>query len=116
MKKILIIDDDENLSKVLEFYLVRQGYLVVKSSSGSQALECLRTGRVTDLVILDLRLPDIEGLELMELIKEHADIPIIINSGYPQYKNDFGSWLADAYLVKNQDLSVLRDQIRAVPE
>lgn len=114
MKRILIIEDDESFSRILEFYLLKQGYSVFRSSSGLEALACLRGGELADLIILDLQLPDIEGLRLMELIKENCDVPIVINSGYSQYKSDFGSWLADAYLVKNSDLNELGETIRTV--
>ena len=113
MKKIMIIDDDESLARVLEFNLLREGYLVLKNFTGSQAMESIEKGEIADLIILDLKLPDIDGLELMKKIKDHSDVPIIINSGYANYKSDFNSWLADDYLIKSADLGELHDRIRA---
>ena len=114
MKRILIIEDDRSLARIMEYYLIREGFLILKNFSGSEALESIKEGESADLIILDLKLPDINGLELMEMLKEYTDVPIIINSGYSQYKSDFNSWLADDYLIKKADLSELRDRIQAI--
>lgn len=114
MKRIMIIEDDKSFARVMEFNLIREGYLILKNFTGSDALESVKGGESADLIILDLNLPDINGLELMEMIREYTDVPIIINSGYSQYKSDFSSWLADDYLIKNTDLSELRDRIRSL--
>jgi two-component SAPR family response regulator len=70
-----------------------------------------------DLIILDIRMPRMDGLEAIgKIIEINKDIPIIINSAYPTYKDDFMSWAADAYVVKSYDLDSLKITIRDVLE
>jgi len=107
MKTLLIIEDDQSYSKVLATSLARKGFRIIVHNSGSQALDFIEQGNPTDLVILDLKLPDMDGLSLMEQIKKRLDVPVVINSGYSQYKSDFISWLADAYIDKSADLEEL---------
>jgi DNA-binding NtrC family response regulator len=113
-KKILFIEDDANLSKVLTHIFSSDGYEVIPCLTGQTALEQIEDGFVADVVILDMELPDIAGLELLEKIKSqkaYAAIPIIINSGHSEFKSDFHSWLADAYIVKQPDPKSLKDVV-----
>ncbi len=116
-QRILLIEDDINLSKVLTHILSKEGYEVRPCLTGKAALELIQHGFVADLVILDLELPDIQGLTLLEeikLYKPYEDIPVIINSGHPQLKSDFHSWLADAYVVKQSNPSGLTEVVRRI--
>lgn len=117
MKRILLVDDDQNLSKVYTFFLTKQGYDVVTCKDAQEAMQFIVNGRPVDLFILDVELPDMSGLELMEQIKsngQYAQIPIIINSGYEHYKGNFISWLANDYFVKQSDLSGLENKVRSL--
>ena len=81
-KKILVVDDDQDGLQLLDFALQSKGWDVAVASLGSEALELFRKDAF-DLVLLDLRLPDIDGLEVMTQIKEISpDIEVIIISGY----------------------------------
>ena len=54
-----------------------------------------------------------DGLEVLDLLrKKNKSLPVILNSAYSTYKNDFTSWLADAYLVKSHDLTELKDKVQ----
>ena len=65
-----------------------------------------------DLIVLDIKLGEMEGLEVLQRIKDtHRDKPVILNSAYSHYKNEFTSWLADAYITKSGDLTELKDKI-----
>ncbi len=115
MKKIVLVDDDVNLMKVYKFFLSKEGYDVDTYSNGHEALQFVSSGQPADLFILDVELPDMSGLNLMEKIKENAiysQTPIIISSAYEQYRNDFTSWLASDYLVKQPDLGELEAKVR----
>lgn len=81
-KKILVVDDDQDGLQLLDFALKSKGWQVVAASTGNEALELFKKDSF-DLVLLDLRLPDVDGLEVMTKIKEMApDIEVIIISGY----------------------------------
>jgi two-component system, response regulator, stage 0 sporulation protein F len=115
MKKIVLVDDDINLMKVYKFFLSKEGYDVDTYYNGHEALQFVSSGQPADLFILDVELPDMSGLNLMEKIRENAkysQTPIIISSAYEQYRNDFTSWLASDYLVKQPDLGELEAKVR----
>jgi two-component system, NtrC family, response regulator PilR len=80
--KILIVDDDRNLRKMLAFVLDKEGYQVEEAISGLEALKKLK-GRNFDLVISDIRMPDLNGIELLKKIKTHdQDLPVIMITAY----------------------------------
>ena len=114
LKRILLIEDDINYSKVLTYHINEEGHRVHCCTTGNLALDYLRRGTVVDLIILDLQLPDVHGLRLMEKIKSVTDTPIVINSANAELKNDFASWLADAYLVKQGDFNLIKMTINKI--
>ena len=119
MKRIVLVDDDTNLLKIYEFFLTKEGYEVNTCEDARTALQFISDEKQVDLFILDVELPDMSGLELMEQIREikrYAQVPIIINSAYEQYKGDFTSWLASDYMVKQSDLSGLQAKVRSILE
>lgn len=81
--KILLLDDDVSLLRVLEHHLVEEGYLVTKHSSPLEALEAIRRERF-DLLITDLRMPEIEGTEVLKKSREiQNDLMVIVITGFP---------------------------------
>jgi DNA-binding response OmpR family regulator len=74
--KILVVEDEENISRIVKSYLDREGFSVSVAPTGQKALELIKRGY--DLIILDLMLPDIEGEALCSTIRQHSDLPIII--------------------------------------
>lgn len=79
-KKILIIDDEPRIVEVVKLYLERDGFQVASASAGKQALERVNSYK-PDLVILDLNLPDVDGLEVCRTIRKQSDVPIIMLTG-----------------------------------
>jgi twitching motility two-component system response regulator PilH len=83
---ILIVDDDDALAEVLSIRLSRQGFTTTTAESGEAALKLARAER-PDLILLDLRLPDIDGFELCQQLvddEQTSEIPVIIVSGMEQ--------------------------------
>ena len=110
--KLLIVDDEAGIRTLYSAELRREGYAVETASSSIQADEVLSRDKI-DLVILDIEMPEIDGLEMVAKIRVHSpDTRLILNSAYAVYKADFKSWLADAYLVKSSDLSKLKLKIK----
>jgi DNA-binding response OmpR family regulator len=77
MNRVLVVDDDRTVSDVVSRYLVREGYQVEAVGDGLEALE-RATARPPDLVVLDLMLPGMSGLEVCRRIRELAPIPVIM--------------------------------------
>ena len=74
---VLLVEDEENLASLIEAYLGREGYGVVLASSGGAALELLDAEAIR-LVVLDLNLPDMDGLDLCRQIRARSDVPIVM--------------------------------------
>lgn len=113
MKKILLVDDDIRILRLLTEELEEDGYTISTASNGKDALSLLTTeSERPDLVILDLRMPKMDGLETMGFIlKLKLNVPVIIFSAYSGYRNDTLAMAADAYVVKSFDLSELKARI-----
>ena len=101
-KRVLIVDDDEAIIKSLKSLLESEGYLVETASTGVEALEKTEEN-VYDLAILDIRLPDIEGTELLaEMREETPRMMKIMFTGHASLDNAIEALNlgADAYLTK----------------
>ena len=68
-----------------------------------------------DVVVLDIRMPRMDGIEAMgRILGRRNDMPVILNSAYSSYKDDFRSWPADAYVIKSSDTGELKRTIKRV--
>ncbi len=79
-RRILIADDDEPARRVLAEYLEQEGYLVEQAANGRQALAAM-TSFLPDLIILDVKMPELDGLEVVRRVHATSNVPIIITSG-----------------------------------
>jgi two-component system response regulator (stage 0 sporulation protein F) len=114
MKKILVVDDEENIRELYRIELEDMGYAVTVASDGTQALKKMDADKF-DLVTLDMRMPNIDGIETLRKMKEKdKTLPVIICTAYEEYKQDFGSWCSDAYVVKSADTSLLRETVKKI--
>lgn len=87
-RKILVVDDEENLLALLKRVLSKGGYHVVCARSGHAALELLRSGRFSTAIV-DMSMPDMEGLCLVRRLKEMQDpIPVIMISASPSWQKE----------------------------
>jgi two-component system response regulator (stage 0 sporulation protein F) len=110
-KKILVVEDEESLQLLYKQELSSEGYCVFSTSTAKDAMSILTKERF-DLVVLDIKLPDMGGNELLEkMLLRHRNMKVVINSAYAQFKDDFSSWLADDYIIKSSDLSELKTTI-----
>jgi len=115
MNKILIVDDDENICELLTLYLEKEGYLVVCSNDGIDALETYKEEN-PDLIILDIMLPGIDGKEVCKQIKRKDDVPILMLSAKAE---TFDKVLclelgADDYVVKPFEAKELIARVKAI--
>jgi DNA-binding NtrC family response regulator len=101
-RRVLVIDDDEGIRKVVAEALKSEGYLVDTASNGKEAVEKSQTN-FYNLSLVDIRLPDMEGTKLLTAMRETTPAMVkIILTGYPALQNaiDAVNKGADAYLVK----------------
>lgn len=114
MRRILIIEDDRNVRRLLRDELERHGYRVTPAATGQDGLELLDTF-APDLVVLDIRMPDRDGLELLaEILDRHPEMLVVIHTAYACYQDNFLSWGANAYVLKSSDLTELLNTIEAL--
>jgi len=120
--RILVVDDDENIRKVLVAILEDEGYTVESVGSAKEAIDRSKK-RFYNLALIDIRLPDMEGTQLLGKIKETTPrMRKIIITGYPTLQNaiEAVNKRADAYIMKPFDvgkvLETIRDQLKKQEE
>jgi DNA-binding response OmpR family regulator len=114
MKRILIVEDEDALCLLYKEELAQEGYEVTAASNAEEALAALKR-EPFDLIVTDIRMPGRDGVELItEIMGLRKDIPIIINTAYQSYKQDFMTWAADAYVVKSSSLVELKSKIKEI--
>mgnify|MGYP004559424835 CR=1 FL=1 len=113
--KILVVDDEKLLVKGIKFNLENDGYQVVTGADGMEAVE-LAAGGDIDLIILDLMMPRMDGLEACAKIREFSDVPIIMLSARgEEYDKIYGFRMGiDDYVVKPFSPKELMLRIQAV--
>ena len=109
---ILVVEDNNNQLLLYEQELSFEGYNIITAKDDSEAVKKLQE-HAPDLVVMDIIIPKMDFFESMgRIINERKKIPIIINTAYSCYKNNFMSWGADAYIIKSSDLSELKNKIK----
>jgi two-component system, response regulator, stage 0 sporulation protein F len=114
--RILLVDDEEHIRLLFKEELEEEGYSIDLASNGLEALEKVKAQRF-DLVVLDIKMPGMDGIQALNEIKKiDKDQPVILCSAYGEFKQDFSSWVSDAYVVKSADTRELKDTIRKIVE
>ncbi len=114
MTTILLVEDDKNQLLLYEQELRFEGYEIVTAADGKEALEKVQE-QLPDIIIMDIIMPRMDGIESMgRILSGYKSIPIIIYTAYSNYKDNFTSWTADAFIVKSSDLSELKDKINGI--
>ena len=114
-KKVLVVDDDEKTVELVKLYLNRDGYRVITAYGGEEALQLAREAH-PDLIVLDLMLPGIDGLEICRTLRNESDVPIIMLTAMTTDEDRLrGLNLgADDYVTKPFSPRELAARVRAV--
>jgi DNA-binding response OmpR family regulator len=116
MSKVLIVDDEPHLRLLYETELRRAGYETMTASNAMQGLEFVETMK-PDLVILDIRMAGMDGIEaLQRIIERDNSIPVVLNTAFSSYKDNYLTWAADAYVTKSSDVTELLGAVQEVLE
>ena len=114
MKKVLVVDDEESIRELYRADLSDEGYEVGLAADGREALDFLESF-LPNLVTLDIKLPDIDGIEVLRRIREkNATIPVILLTAFGEFRQDFNTWASDAYIVKSADTGELKATVREI--
>ena len=111
MAKILVVDDEEHIRLLYSEELSEAGYEVITAADGFKLIERIEEER-PDLVVLDIKMIDYNGLDLLQEIRnKFYDLPVVLCTAYDTYKEDIKAIAADFYVIKSFDLTELKKKI-----
>ena len=115
--KILIVEDDKNIREGVADFLSEFGYNTIEAPDGREALAKFEEQDIS-LVILDIQIPYINGLEVLKEIRKQSKLPVLMLTAFSdeEYKIDAYTSLADGYLEKPFSLPVLRARVDSLIE
>ncbi len=114
MYTVLVVDDEESIRALYRAELEDEGYRVLGADGGTAVREVLGQETV-HLVVLDIKLRGESGLQILqEITRNHRQVPVILSTAYGSFKDDFSSWLADAYVVKSSNTRELKQEVARV--
>jgi two-component system response regulator (stage 0 sporulation protein F) len=114
MEKILCVDDELSILLLCKEEFSEDGYEVILATNGKEALMKYQTEH-PQLVIMDMRMPGMDGIEaLSTILGKDRQASIVIYSAFPQYRENFMTWGAEAYVLKSSDLGELKQKVREV--
>ncbi|MFZ5880252.1 MAG: response regulator transcription factor [Chloroflexota bacterium] len=114
-KRILIVEDEPSIAEVVGLYLQRAGYGIQTAADGRQAMNLLERG-IPDLVVMDLMLPEVDGLSLTRWLRDRSDVPIIMLTARREEIDRIAGLEmgADDYMIKPFSPQELVSRVRAV--
>jgi len=111
MAKILVVDDEEHIRLLYSEELSEAGYEVITAADGFKLIERIEKEK-PDLVVLDIKMVDYNGLDILQEIRnKFYDLPVILCTAYDTYKEDIKAIAADFYVIKSFDLTELKKKI-----
>jgi two-component system response regulator (stage 0 sporulation protein F) len=111
-KRILLVDDEEGIQLLYREEFEEEGFEVTTAFNGEEALEQF-SQELPDLVILDINMPGMNGIEVLRRMKEiNPNLPVILSSAYPEYKQDLSTWASEDYIVKSANMDELKNAVR----
>jgi two-component system chemotaxis response regulator CheY len=120
--RVLVVDDEPAVRNIVRLILEKAGYDVLEAENGEAAIEALNTGEnrlVLDVVICDIRMPKINGVQAIEYFqRQYPHVPIIVLTAYPETQmavSFMRSGVAN-YLIKPVDAQKLRDAVESAME
>ena len=111
-KRILLVDDEEGIQLLYREEFEDEGFEVISAYNGDEAMTIFRE-QSFDLIILDINMPGMNGIEVLRQMKEiNPNLPVILSSAYQEYKQDIGSWASEEYIVKSSNMDDLKNAVR----
>jgi DNA-binding response OmpR family regulator len=114
-EKILVVDDEQEIRNLLDHFLRDQGYEVVLASDGNQALK-LAAEENPQVIILDIKMPGLDGLEVCKLLKDKEEtrlIPVIVITGFEDNKMEALNRGADDFVNKPFDMAEIASRVKS---
>lgn len=118
MKRIIVADDEANIRLLMEAVLAEEGYQVTAVASGREALRKILKEDF-DLAVFDIKMPDMNGLELIQRIRElKKDFPVVVCSAFKHLQDDYviGTSGIAAYITKPVNLDDFKNKVKEILE
>ena len=114
--KILIVDDEKDIRKLVGIYLKKQGYQILEAENGKQAIDLVRENSDIDLIIMDIMMPEMSGTESCAAIREFSSVPVLFLTAKTQEpdKNEAYDTGGDDFLSKPFEQSELVRKVKAL--
>lgn len=115
-EKILIVDDEKDIRKLVGIYLKRQGYQILEAENGKQAIDLVRENSYIDLIIMDIMMPEMSGTESCAVIREFSSVPVLFLTAKTQEpdKNEAYDIGGDDFLSKPFEQGELIRKVKAL--
>lgn len=113
--RVVIADDQALVRTGFRMILAAQGMdVVAEAETGTAAVQAVRR-TLPDVVLMDIRMPEMDGIEALgKILSRDKKIPIIIYTAYSNYKSNFMTWTADAYVTKSSNLDEIKGKVREI--
>ena len=114
--KILVVDDEERMRKLLKDFLVRNDFIVVEAQDGEEALKIFFEDKNIKLIILDVMMPKMDGWEVLETIRKYSDVPVIMLTAKAEERDELRGFElgVDEYVTKPFSPKVLVARVEAI--
>lgn len=114
MARLLIVEDEKHQRELYSVEFQDEGYDVDQAANGKEAVDMVKANKY-DLVIMDIRMPEMDGIEALgKILSRDKKIPVIIYTAYSNYKSNFMTWTADAYVTKSSNLDEIKGKVREI--
>ena len=114
--KILVVDDESRMRKLVKDFLIKKGYEVLEAADGEQALDLFYADKDISLIILDVMMPKMNGFEVCREIREHSKVPIIMLTAKSAETDELNGFEigADEYISKPFSPKILVARVEAI--
>ncbi len=112
-KRVLIVDDEPQIGKIFGIKLTLSGYDVLSTTSGAEAIELVRTQKF-DVMLLDILMPDVTGLDVLDEVRTFSQIPIVVFTARPDIAEVAKRFGANDFIAKPLLPEALVEKIRIV--
>lgn len=116
MHKILVVDDEDRMRKLVHDFLTNKGYSVIEASNGEEAVDIFLQQKDIALIILDIMMPKMDGWEVCRVIREYSKIPIIMLTAKSEEKDELKGFELgiDEYITKPFSPKILVARVEAI--
>lgn len=114
--KILIVDDESRMRKLIRDFLEREGYQILEASDGVEAMDLFYADKSIDLIILDVMMPRMDGWEVCKEVREYSKVPIIMLTARAEERNELKGFElgVDEYITKPFSPKILVARVGAL--